>query len=146
MKKMVIIVGIAAFLLFIIAGFLLNSIVLWQGLYPNNSSLTVEENEKIKAVLLGAVKDRCSVLYKVDTNEIYDMDSATEIIQNEEQAAVSKSLICLVDPGFMRTVAKTEDGGYQATVKMFYPETYYYCFEIHVIDGKYLITSFKLDI
>lgn len=142
-KKLVMYIVIV--LLVFVVGFLLNSIVMWQGMYPNSKDLTAEENKKIKAVLLDAVKDRCSSLYKLESSRIYDTDSATNIIQYEAQSDVSKSPFCLIDSNFMSTAIKTDDG-YQVTLKIYYPESYYYCFEIKVIDGKYLITYFKIDI
>ena len=99
----------------------------------------------IKALLLDAVKDRCSLLHKVDANEIYDADSAELIIQYDEEAKASKGLLCLIDPNFMNTAVKTEDGGYQVTIEAFYPESCFYCFEIHTVNGKNLITYFLLD-
>ena len=100
----------------------------------------------IKTLLLDAVKDRCSLLHKLDANEIYDADSAEFIVQYDEEAKASKGLLCLIDSNLMNTAVKTEDGGYKVIIKIFYPEDVYYCFEIHTINGKNLITSFLIDI
>lgn len=130
---------------FVIA-FLLKSVVIWPGAYPNSKVLSTQENKIIKALLLDAVKNRCSSIYRIDPNGIYDADSAKEIIQYDTQSEISKSWFCLIDPNFMRTATKMDDGGYQVTIKLSYPEPYYYCFAINVIEGRYLITSFKIDI
>lgn len=142
-KKLVI--CLAILLLVFVVGFLLSSILMRQGIYPNNNNLTDAENQKIKAVLLDAVKDRCSSLYKLDKSKIYDADSAADIIQYEAQSNAPKRPFCLIDPNFMRTTIKT-DNRYQVTLKVFYPESCYYCFEIEVIDGEYLITYFQIDV
>lgn len=143
-KKFMIWIAILFFVF--VVGFLLKNVFIWQGAYLNSKVLSTEENKAIKELLLNAVKDRCSLLYKLDPNGIYDADSAEEIIQYEPQSDVSKSWFCLIDPNFMRTAIRTESGGYQVTVKVSHPESYYYCFEINEIEGQYFITSFKIDI
>ena len=145
MKKKIL-VGLAIFLLGAMMLFLLSSVMMLPARFSNNEALTAEENEMIKTLLLNAVKDRCSLLHKLDANEIYYADNAEVIIQYDEEAKASKGLLCLIDPNFMSTAVKTEDGGYQVTMKIFYPESLYYCFEIHTINGKHLITSFLTDI
>ena len=145
MKKKIL-VGLTIFLLGAMMLFLLSSVMMRPARFPDNEALTAEENKMIKTLLLDAVKDRCSLLHKLDANEIYDADSAEFIIQYDEEAKASKGLLCLIDPNFMNTAVKTEDGGYQVIIKIFYPEDLYYCFEIHTINGKHLITSFLTDI
>lgn len=145
MKKYVV-VGLAILLFVSVIFFLFSSVMMRPARFPDNEALTAEENKMIKTLLLDAVKDRCSLLHKLDANEIYDADSAEFIIQYDEEAKASKGLLCLIDPNFMNTAVKTEDGGYQVIIKIFYPEDLYYCFEIHTINGKHLITSFLTDI
>ncbi len=137
---------ITVILLLIVCGFLLKNVALWPGVYLNSLTLSTEENKRIKAVILDAVKDRCSYLYKLDADEIYYADNAEKIIQYDTEAQVSKSWFCSINFTFMTTAAKTANGKYQVEVKTYYPEAYYYCFEISVIDGHYLITSFQMDI
>lgn len=145
MKKYIV-VGLAILLFVSVIFFLFSSVMMRPARFPDNEALTAEENKMIKTLLLDAVKDRCSLLHKLDANEIYDADSAEFIIQYDEEAKASKGLLCLIDPNFMNTAVKTEDGGYQVIIKIFYPEDLYYCFEIHTINGKHLITSFLTDI
>ena len=144
MKKIKIYIAVA-FVLFV-CGFLLKNVVLWQGVYLNNWALSAEENQQIKAVILDAVKDRCSYLYHINADHIYDVDSAEKIIQYDTGAQASKSWFCLINFAFMTTATKTANGRYQVEVKTYCPEAYYYCFEVSVIDGHYLITSFQMDI
>ena len=145
MKKYIV-VGLAILLFVSVIFFLFSSVMMRPARFPDNEALTAEENKMIKTLLLDAVKDRCSLLHRLDANEIYDADSAEFIIQYDEEAKASKGLLCLIDPNFMNTAVKTEDGGYQVIIKIFYPEDLYYCFEIHTINGKHLITSFLTDI
>ena len=145
MKKYVML-SLAIFLLGSMVLFLFGSVMMRPARFPDNEALTAEENKMIKTLLLDAVKDRCSLLHKLDANEIYDADSAEFIIQYDEEAKASKGLLCLIDPNFMNTAVKTEDGGYQVIMEIFYPESCYYCFEIHTINGKHFITSFLVDI
>lgn len=137
---------IAIFLCLIVCVFLLKNVVLWQGVYLNSPSLTAQENKQVKAVILSAIKDRCSSLYKLKADDIYDAEHADKIIQYDKEAQASKGVCCLIDFTFMTTATKIADGRYQVEVKVYYPEAYYYHFEVRVIDGRYLITSFQLDI
>lgn len=120
--------------------------MMWPAMFPDNEAFSAKENKMIKTLLLDAVKDRCSLLHKLDASDIYHADSAEFIIQYDEEAKASIGLLCLIDSNFMNTAVKTEDGGYQVIMEIFYPESCYYCFEIHTVNGKNLITYFLLDI
>lgn len=139
-------VGTIVLAVAIVISFLLSCVALWPGMYANNKKLTTYENDRIKALLVSAVKDHCSSLYKIDKQTIYDEKHMNSIVQYDEHAMSQKSWFCIINPGFMNTATKVDDGKYQVTIKMFYPESYYYCFEISRIDEEYAITSFGIDI
>jgi len=42
------------------------------GAFTNSPKLTIVENNKVKKLVLNAVKDRCSALYDIEPSEIYD--------------------------------------------------------------------------
>jgi hypothetical protein len=116
-------------------------------MYADNSQLTRDENKKIKELVLDAIKDRCSALYTIDKSRIYDDSSRELIIQYDESASTDKNLICLIGGSFMNSVRKVSDWEYEVTVKVYYPENYYYCFTIMVeASGNYVIESFGIDI
>ena len=125
MKKKIL-VGLTIFLLGAMMLFLLNSVMMRPARFPDNEALTAEENKMIKTLLLDAVKDRCSLLHKLDANEIYDADSAEFIVQYDEEAKALKGLLCLIDSNFMNTAVKTEDGGYKVIMEIFYSSAFLY--------------------
>ena len=145
MKKKVAIICIlvlAAAVLFCFAG----NILLLPAACANSWQLTWEENSEIKSLVLDAVRDRCSSLYAVDQDEIYDAEAAEEIVQYDAAAGIEKDWFCLIDPGFMRTVTKTGENRYSVIVKTYSPEDLYYHFTVQKDGaGNYVITSFLLD-
>ena len=58
---------------------------------------------------------------------------------------MSKGLCCLIDLSLMITATKIADGRHQIEVNVYYTEACCY-FEVSVIYGRYLITSFQLDV
>lgn len=137
----------AAIALVVVVGivFMLGCVVLWPGMYMNNQQLTADENSQMKDLVLSAVKDRCSSVYEIDKNAVYDEAYADCIVQYDDQAASPQSWFCFINPGFMRTATQMADGKYQITVKVYHPESYDYCFEISKINEQYVITSFGID-
>ena len=138
--------GAIVLTLAIVISFIFSCVALWSGMYANNKKLTTDENDRIKALLVSAVKDRCLSQYKIDKQTIYDEKCMDSIVQYDKQAMSRKSWFCVINPVFMNTATKVDGGKYQVTIKVFYPESYYYCFEISRIDEEYVITSFGIDI
>ena len=55
-------------------------------------------------------------------------------------------MVCLLDYNFMSTVVQRDKTTYRVLVKMYYPETIYYEFEIKKINFEYVITFWGADI
>jgi len=141
-KKIIVLLLIVVIILSYAVG---KNIVLSSVFYKNNYQLSKIENREIKKVLLKAVKDRCSGIYRI-SNEIYSTTHSKYIIQFDETAKISKRIVCIIDRSFMESVTQTEDNKYYAIIKVYYPENMYYHFEIEKTADRYLITFFGLDI
>jgi hypothetical protein len=112
--------------------------------YFNSSHLDNEENHQIKSLVLSALKERHSYMNSNDKIH-YDGQHFDEIVQLYDQDA-PKSMVCLLDYNFMSTVVQRDKTTYRVLVKMYYPETIYYEFEIKKINFEYVITFWGADI
>ncbi|MBQ8605923.1 MAG: hypothetical protein IJ408_04230 [Clostridia bacterium] len=128
----------------IVINIVLENVLILPIMYKNSSLLDKESNYQIKSLVIDAIKDRCSSLYNIDSENIYSNETK-EIIQYEFSKK-NKSPVCFFDRNFMETLVISENSKYQLVVKMNYPEQYIYNFIITKKDDRFLIEFFQLDI
>ena len=145
MKRRILIASGAAAVALVILFGVIGTVFMPNWMFSNNSQLQPEVNREIKTLVLQAVKDRCSSVYNVDREQIFDLDSENLIAAGALDSPADKSLFCIMDSQFMRSAAFS-DGKYTVRVKMYYPESYYYEFIIEKQGDQYRITSFSIDI
>ena len=144
-KKKVIIVAVIVVSFVLL--FLLKFVILWEGVFRNNSDLNDEENKEIKNLVLNAIKDRCSVLYEIKQSDIYDENYKENIVTLFNPESVEKGVVCIFNPGFMDYAYSTDINEYNVLVKVYYPENVYYDFTIYKDEnGAWRIKTFLFDV
>jgi hypothetical protein len=126
------------------AAFLAKDVFLWTGMYTDSDMLDEQTNETVKTLVLSAVKDRCSSVFTVDQNTIYDSGSATNIVQYGGYAYSKRSIFMMVDPDFMDTLEQGENGAYNLFVTVAWPEQNTYRLSLRQVDGVFKIVSFQI--
>ena len=111
MRKFIIITCSILVILFIFL-FVLKNVVMWQGIYSDNIAMNSETNEKIKSLVISAVKDRCSKFYSIQQDKIYDEASLLDNIQYDESAAAEKSWMCIINRDFMESAHTISENKY----------------------------------
>lgn len=127
------------------AAFLAKDVFLWPGMYTDSDMLDEQTNETIKTLALEAVKDRCSSVFTVDQDAIYDGDSILHIVQYGGYVYSERAVFIMVDPHFMDTLEPEEDGEYSLAVTVARPEKNTYRLTVRPVDGVYRIVSFQLN-
>lgn len=144
MKKILLPASICIILIVLIS-VLFKSVFLLPVMFKNNYNFDTETNKSIKALVLSAVKDRCSTLYEADSKRIYNTNYSNDIIQLHTDSHITKKLICSVDSSFMKSLTQINDDEYSLVVQVNYPEFAFYHFTVKRFGIRYLITSFQID-
>ncbi len=118
-------------------------------MYADNTSLSQEENDQIKALMLDAVASKYTLFATTDAEALYTAEAMSDPVfpWPADESTNGKGLVCLVNRDFMTTIKKTDSGDYQGIVTVNrLTETHYWHFTVSVVDGQYLINSLGLDI
>ncbi len=145
MKKIHIIL-ICCFVLILTTVFSLKNVFMSEFFYANNSDYGKDVNDSVKSVVLDSVKERCSLLYKPDKTNIYSANFIESVDWDEQSEEIPKSVLCIIDADFMKTLQQVGENQYRVIVKARYPEDCYYEITIKKEADQYLITSFLVDI
>ena len=124
---------------------LAKEVFLWPGMYTDSDMLDQQTNETIKTLVLEAVKDRCSSVFTVDQDAIYDGDSIRNIVQYGGYVYSERAVFIMVDPHFMDTLEPGENGEYSLAVTVARPEKNTYRLTVRPVDGVYRIVSFQIN-
>ncbi len=116
---------------------------MWDAVYANNFSLSIEENREIKRVVLAAIKDWNFAGCNIDRDEIYYEEKPEYIIYREDDKKTAK--YCVIPQFFMKRM-RIMDDSYHFTITGYAPEWCFYLIEIKKIDGAYKVVSLGLDI
>ena len=127
------------------AAFLAKDVFLWPGMYTDSDMLDEQTNNAVKTLALAAVKDRCSSVFTVDQDAIYDEDSILHIVQYGGYVYSERAVFIMVDPHFMDTLEPGENGEYSLAVTVARPEKNTYRLTVRPVDGTYRIVSFQLN-
>lgn len=144
-RKKIILIG-SIMVVLLIAVLVLNNVVMWHGMYLNNSKLDKQTNNTIKSLVISAIKDRCLSLYDINMSELYDESQSERIIQYDNEAHFNKKLFCFINMDFMDSVEKINEEEYRVIVHIVYPENRYYHIYVNLNNNGGKITAFMIDI
>ena len=114
--------------------FLFKNVFLLDFMFLSNKHLDKQTNIEIRSLVLD--------YFRGNNMSFKNSDTTTE---NTSLTTYEKSLICIINYDFMKSVSKQENS-YEVIVKCIYPKQYYYHFSIQKIDGCYSIINLELDI